>query len=286
MYGERAIENVAPLSENDIVDVKIDFQTNRVYFFNNNKLQGYIGSTQTGLIEGKIVPCISMSVGCRVSLLNPNMFMEMELNQKIQRLKLQEDSIDFIYPSEQFPTRWQWSCDESKKAESIDISNYGMTAKRSTSSGSNPAVMATAPFTRLSNYFVVEVISLHTWIGIGLCDSSFVLSGSKTLGQQMAGINSSYFCQNAIRKLQMNGEANVVDVEPIKAGDIISIKIDFDGNKVLYFHNDRLQGVIVCTKNILQEGKIYPAVDLSVHTEVMIRNMDHMPISISQVMID
>lgn len=53
--------------------------------------------------------------------------------------------------------------------------------------GNNPAVMCTEPMTRNSFYFVVEIVKLGNWVGIGVGDLSFQLNGSKTLGQQTNG---------------------------------------------------------------------------------------------------
>ncbi len=71
-------------------------------------------------------------------------------------------------------------------------------------------------------------------------------------------------------------------MEEIKPGDLISFRVDFDENRVYYFNNDVLQGCIICTKTILQEGKIFPCCDLSAQSEVVIRNVDHASMSVKR----
>ncbi len=44
-------------------------------------------------------------------------------------------------------------------------------------------------------------------------------------------------------------------------------KIDFDSNTVHYFNGLDYQGSITPTKNVLQEGKLFPCVDMSANTE-------------------
>ena len=46
MYGETSIDDAAPFNEGDIIDVKVDFEANRIYYFLNNVLQGYVAPTQ------------------------------------------------------------------------------------------------------------------------------------------------------------------------------------------------------------------------------------------------
>jgi hypothetical protein len=278
MHGEMSIDDAKPFSPGDIIDVKIDFDTNRVYYFHNEKLQGYIAPTQNILVENKIFPCVDMSAGTAITLRNDDR-PELDINQTIQRLTLKEDAVDWKRPAEQFPTTWRWDASPHKKASVVELSPDCLLAKRM-SGGNNPAVMSSEPLTRNSNYFVVEIIQLGNWVGVGIADMRFQLNGSKTLGQQTTGVNSSYFYQGTVKKLQMYGEKSLPEREAIKVGDLIGVMVDFDNNCVYYFNNDVLQGVIRPTKNILQEGKIFPCIDMSTGTSVMLRNMDHMPLPV------
>lgn len=70
----------------------------------------------------------------------------------------------------------------------------------------------------------------------------------------------------------MYGEKGKDDVKPISPGDIIDIKIDFDLNRIYYFHNEYLQGFIAPQKHVLKEGTIYPSVDMAVNTTIVLLN--------------
>lgn len=66
MYGEAPSGEVAAINEGDIIDVKVDFDTNLIYYFNNNVEQGVIACTKNKLIEGELYPCVNLSLGTEV----------------------------------------------------------------------------------------------------------------------------------------------------------------------------------------------------------------------------
>jgi len=282
MPGERHRDNVNPFMVSDVIDVRIDFDSNRIYFFHNYALQGYLAPTQHSLKENKLFPAVDLSTGTEVQICNDDN-PELNMIRSIQRFLMKEDNVNWKRPLKQFPTQWKWDSSDQKKAFNIkivDADQFSLEAIRD-SGGSNPAIMTIEPFTRISYYFVVEILKLGSWIGIGFADLDFLLNGSKTLGQQTSGVNCSYFFQNDVRKLQMFGEKAVIGVDPIKVGDLISVRINFDTNQVYFYNNDLLQGIISCARHILKEGKLYPCVDLSVNTHVAIRNVDCMSVVVS-----
>jgi len=174
------------------------------------------------------------------------------------------------------PVFWVWGSGDHQKAPCIDVSKNGIRASRN-SGGNNPAVLTTLPLSRLNNFFLVEVASLGTWVGIGFADAHFQLNGSHVLGAQQEGINSAYFFQGNIKKLQMNGEKEVMEgVQPICVGDYIGIKIDFDSNLVTYYNNDMVQGTLNPAKK-LEENTLFPCVDMSAGTEVCFVNHPAIP---------
>jgi hypothetical protein len=63
MYGEKSQDNVRPICVGDIIDVKIDFDLNRIYYFNNEELQGFFSPFKKVLKDGCIYPCVDMSIG-------------------------------------------------------------------------------------------------------------------------------------------------------------------------------------------------------------------------------
>ncbi len=79
------------------------------------------------------------------------------------------------------------------------------------------------------------------WIGIGLADEHYVISGGTTLGSQVNGINASYFWQDTgIRRLQMFGEAKK-DVHPLVKGDLVSVAVNFKLQRIYFYRNKDLQ---------------------------------------------
>jgi hypothetical protein len=79
------------------------------------------------------------------------------------------------------------------------------------------------------------------WVGVGLADESYLISGGTTLGAQVTGLNSSYFWQDTgIRRIQMYGEPKK-DVAAIFAGDIITVVTNFKNQRVYYYKNRELQ---------------------------------------------
>jgi hypothetical protein len=60
MYGEKSIDTVKSIESGDIIDIKIDFTTNRIIYFNNGQLQGWI-TPHKPLIEGILYPCVNFS---------------------------------------------------------------------------------------------------------------------------------------------------------------------------------------------------------------------------------
>lgn len=64
------------------------------------------------------------------------------------------------------------------------------------------------------------------------------------LGSQ-PGMNSAYFFQGNINKLQMTGVKEITNgVQPIVVGDYVGVRIDFEHNQILYYNNDVLQGFL------------------------------------------
>lgn len=154
--------------------------------------------------------------------------------------------------------------------------------------------MTTMPLNSQNNLFCVKILSLGSWIGIGTSsmvvnaigvgDTRFKLSGSNVLGAQEEGLNSSYFWQGNIRKIQLFGSKEITEgILPIATGDIIGrrvfeidqvvVQVNFQDNKILYYNNDLFQGAISPKLDIkLEENKIFPCVNLSNSSEVMLIN--------------
>jgi hypothetical protein len=88
--------------------------------------------------------------------------------------------------------KWHWSLKTQKKADVIDIDRTGLIASRF-GEGSNSAVMTTLPFTKTHYYFQVKLAKLEKFVGIGIADALYMISGGPTLGNYKAGINGCYW---------------------------------------------------------------------------------------------
>ncbi len=80
MFGEASKDDVKAVSVGDVIDVKIDFTANRIYYYNNEELQGFL-TPQKKLVEGTIYPSANLAQGTKLvfrneedydSLLDPN----------------------------------------------------------------------------------------------------------------------------------------------------------------------------------------------------------------------
>lgn len=70
MYGENSHDNATPLNTGDFVDVKIDFESNRIFYFRNLQLEGFIAPSQSSFKEGKLYPCVSLGFESSVRFAN------------------------------------------------------------------------------------------------------------------------------------------------------------------------------------------------------------------------
>ncbi len=61
---------MAEIRVGDMIDVKIDFDINIIFYFNNDVLQGVVACTKNKLPEGQIWPCVNLSHGSEVTLRN------------------------------------------------------------------------------------------------------------------------------------------------------------------------------------------------------------------------
>ena len=104
-----------------------------------------------------------------------------------------------------------------------------------------------------------------------------MVSGGTTLGSQITGINASYFWQNnGIQRLQMNGEEKI-RVSQLGPGDKVGICVNFMEQTIFFYKNCKLEGKIKCLNNKLEDGKVFPCVNLSDGTEVQIDNVSRDP---------
>jgi len=107
------------------------------------------------------------------------------------------------------------------------------------------------------------------WIAIGIADIKIRLENGKLLGKQDSGTNCGYFVQGS-SYLQMLGEKDVI-VSTLKVGDVVTVKVDFAKQKILFWNNKKFQGLIQ-SKTPLKEGVLYPSAQMSVHTQLEIIN--------------
>ncbi len=112
MYGENTTE-VKEFVVGDVIDVLIDFDSNRIYYFNNELLQGWVACNRSLLLEGKLFTCVNLSYGTQVMLYN------METLHPKPNLNLNMKPLAYY---------WKWS--QEAKSACIDVSADGATAVR------------------------------------------------------------------------------------------------------------------------------------------------------------
>jgi len=168
---------------------------------------------------------------------------------------------------------WRWSTLESMKAAAIEVNDVGILAQRG-SGGSNPAILTTDPFTSQRPNYRVKVVHLGEWVGIGLASRAVTLNNGPTLGTQSRIPNSGYFYQSTgINQIQANG-VSPINAQRIQEGDIIDVYVNFSLQSVWYSNNGSVIGVLAFPPHWkelrLEEGEIYPCVDMSLSTSVLL----------------
>jgi len=165
--------------------------------------------------------------------------------------------------------QWKWADTDDMKAKSIAVDEYRAVASRQ-GGGTNPAIFASQPLTYERPNFRIKVTELGEWVGIGFSALGFTLDGGVTLGTQSGVVNCAYFFQSSgIHQVQAGGETEVL-ADPIAEGDIIDIYVEFANQRVWVTRNNKLQGCLCFTDSRLVSGKIYPCVDMSVKTSVLL----------------
>jgi len=165
--------------------------------------------------------------------------------------------------------QWKWAAGEDMKAQSISLDEFCIVATRQ-GGGTNPAIFATQPLTIERPNFRVKIIEVCGWVGIGFSQLGFQLDGGVTLGRQTGVVNCGYFYQTSgIQQIQAEGETEIIS-EPLADGDIIDVFVEFANQRVWFSKNNELQGCLCFTNSKLVSGEIYPCVDMSVSTSVLL----------------
>ncbi len=139
----------------------------------------------------------------------------------------------------------------------------------------------------------IQVTNKGSWIGLGLADSKFHLSGGAVLGAQkgiektclpilivtLGCLNCSYFTQDGNTRIQMDGEQKIdLAKQPINVGDTVEIIVDFSANKITFKNNGQFVGTMAPTNVKLPEGQLHFCASLSAGTEVKFINHGSGPI--------
>jgi len=166
---------------------------------------------------------------------------------------------------------WKWDTDANKKAETIVLTHNNRTASRPTSRGSNPAVVASQPMTRYRDSFEVEILERGNWLGVGFCDEKFLIHDGPTLGTQSGCVNGSFFCQDST-SLRIQGSSTKISLDrKLQANERVRIRVDFDLNEVYFYRDGKLEGTIRAD-SFLEDGKLFPCINLSYGTTVTFIN--------------
>jgi len=286
-------KDAARIHAGDTIDVAVDFDHHAIFYWLNDVLQGYITSSQHKFEEGTLFPCVNLSLKTEVVFRNadmPSLKLELDPSREKKQLreKIQKEKMLFKQYKKEIKklnqaigqstfslnnNDWRWANSADKKADAINVSPDGLTAGRSSASaaGKNPAVLATSALNKAHPNFRVQVKKLGKWIGIGIADSKFKLNDSVIIGGQTGSVNCGYFCQKSYKIHMMNDQRKAAS--RINESDTVDVAIDFDNQNIFFWLNEQLQGY-VHSSVLLEEDQLFPCVNISSGTEVVLKNND------------
>jgi hypothetical protein len=167
MFGEQSTD-VMEIHIGDIIDVVVDFEgflfsetdqfSQKILYFNNEVLQGWVVATQKNLSEGNLSHESNFS-------LQKTYFHQLHsvLELKSASLQTLSFSISVVFESSNFisaqkPICYFWRWDPLRKAAALQLSKDQFTVSRKENpKGMNPAVMATDALTKSRSHFRLHV---------------------------------------------------------------------------------------------------------------------------------
>lgn len=194
----------------------------------------------------------------------------LKLGQLVDINQIPKPIVDITKLYNEIVYHWYWN--NSINDRFLTISDNQLIVTRPKDRGTNPAMMTIQPFTRINNWYQVEIIEGGRWIGIGLADENFELIGASTLGRQKGRINASYFCQDD-NLLQMENIEPITLPKKICNGDRIKVVLNFDSNFISFYSNDQHLGNITPTI-LLSNYTLYPCVMLGYQASIKLIPLD------------
>jgi len=174
--------------------------------------------------------CKRLNKCCGSEILWKALVCELELQPSTLQDKKQNESWKEYYRK---ITEWKWN--SKKKAVELVVSLDGKCASRPTSLGSNPAIVATLPFTKTRNFFEVLLEQLGDWICVGVATRKLKVDGG--------GVLSRGFFYQGTSKLQsamsVTTEIDGVRIPDLKIGDTVGIAVDVEKNMMSFSLNGR-----------------------------------------------
>lgn len=266
MYG-LSHQPAPPVEVGDIIDVLVDFDLQKIYYWNNSKYLGELESTKTPLVEREIFPAANLSQDTQVTFRNYDRVFLIGEDDRLTKIAMNGNCF----------VPWNWSTNIQKKSAIIDtdlVADKIIIASRSPENphGVNPTIMTSIPFTRSNTIFQVHINKLGSWIAVGLADIHLHLNGEKPVGSQSHCFNTAYFWrEDGVSRITMKGEIGK-QAGGVAPGVTVTIKLDIATQRVDYYLDYIHQGSLKARGHNMNFGELFPCVSLSKGTEVMIDN--------------
>jgi len=94
----------------------------------------------------------------------------LELNDYINSKNQELLNINNINWKELYRKAKEWQFDQFNKLSCLTLCNNNLTVYRSTTSGCNPLIMTSKPFSKSRNYIQFSFDSIGSWLRIGIVD--------------------------------------------------------------------------------------------------------------------
>jgi len=137
----------------------------------------------------------------------------------------------------------------------------------------HPTIMCHQPFSLEHNSFRVKVLQISYVIAVGVSDRRLKLNSSKVVGAQAQGFNCSLlWCYSKPISICVNGQSALYSYvhQTISAGDIIEVRLDYENNTIIFFHNGKETGKLPLKKFILKDYELYPCVSMHAPSAVLL----------------
>jgi hypothetical protein len=123
-------------------------------------------------------------------------------------------------------------------------------------------VIASEDLTKNNNTFRIKVCKMGTFLAIGIAEKSISLACTEAVGLQQNVLSCGYTSTNRESHISMKDLSK--PAKRIQKDDVIDVLVDFDSQRVCFWRNATLEGVIQ-SRFPLDEGVYRPTVLFNCH---------------------